>query len=110
LRERIALYDSEILHLTKEINDNRDTNAKHRRQLEEVKAFIGEVNKAADTDSDNTELYGELVREIIVNPDSTVDFYLNCVPFGFKIVYKARHCGNGKIRIACDVLSLSAIA
>jgi DNA invertase Pin-like site-specific DNA recombinase len=110
LRKQTEFYDSEILRLTEEINDNRNMNAKHRRQLEEVKSFISEVNKAADTDSNNTELYGELVREVIINDNNTVDFYLNCVPFGFRITYKTRLGGTGKIRIACDVLSLSAIA
>jgi DNA invertase Pin-like site-specific DNA recombinase len=110
LKEQTAFYDSEIVRLTEEINDNRDMNAKHRRQLEEVKSFIGEVNKAADTDSDNTELYSELIRQIIVQKDGVVDFYLNCVPFGFRITYSTCVKTRSKIRIFCDIHSLSAIA
>ena len=109
LKEQTAFYDNEITRLTEEIHNSRNSNAIHQKQIADVKAFIDEVNKAADTDSDNTELYGELVREIIVNSDRTVDFYLNCVPFGFKIAYSTRHGGWGKI-LVCDVLSLSAIA
>ena len=109
LKERVALYDGEILRLTEEINDNRDMNTKHKRQLEEINAFIDEVNKTADTDSDNTELYGELVQEVVINSGNTVDFYLNCVPFGFRMAYQPRQRGP-KLPLACDVLSLSAIA
>ena len=110
LKKQTEIYDGEILRLTEEINDNRDINAKHKRQLEEVKAFIAEVNRAADADSDNSELYGELLREIIVHDDNSVNFYLNCVPFGFKLTYSTHVKTKAKIRIFCDIHSISAIA
>jgi DNA invertase Pin-like site-specific DNA recombinase len=109
LKEQTAFYDSEIARLSEEIYNNQNAITVHQKQIAAVKSFIAEVDRAADTDSGNTELYGELVREIIVNPDRSVDFYLNCVHFGFKMTYSTRQGGWGKILI-CDVLSLSAIA
>ena len=110
MREQTAFYDGEILRLTEEIHDSRDMNTKHKKQLAEVKVFIAEVNRAANTDSGNSELYGELVKEIIVHGDNAVDFYLNCVPFGFKLTYSTCVKTRGKIRLFCDIHSLSTIA
>ena len=109
LKEQTAFYDDEIAKLTVEINNSRNSNAVHQKQIEAVKSFISDVDKTADTDSDNTELYGELVREIIVQENRTVDFYLTCVPFGFRVTYIPLQRGP-KLPLACDVLSLSAIA
>jgi DNA invertase Pin-like site-specific DNA recombinase len=108
LKKQTELYDSEILRLGEEINNARNSDVFHKKQIDGIKACIAEVNKTANINSDNMELYGELVKDIIVNPDRSVDYYLHCVPFGFRMTYSTRHGGWGKI-LVCDVLSLTAV-
>jgi len=33
------------------------------------------------------DIYRELLDKILVNDDNSIDVFLNCVPFGFKVSY-----------------------
>ncbi len=90
LKEQTSFYDSEIARLTEEIAASQDINGKHQRQLDGIRSYIIEVNKTADLNTDSTEIYGELLKKIVVHENCNVDFYLNCVPFGFRIQYHVK--------------------
>jgi DNA invertase Pin-like site-specific DNA recombinase len=81
-----AFYDGEIARLTEEINQAQNQTSAHKTQIEKVKARITEINKTAETDADNTNIYSELVEKFIVN-DGNVTVYLKCMPVGFMIFY-----------------------
>ena len=87
LKKQTEFYDDEILKLTEQITKSQDINTAHQQQLDSIRKFICDVKKTASSDSDSTEIYGELLKRIIVHENKTADFYLNCVPFGFRIQY-----------------------
>lgn len=90
LKEQTAFYDSEIARLTEEIAASQDISGKHQRQLDGIRSYITEVNKTADLNTDSTEIYGELLKKVVVHENCNADFYLNCVPFGFRIQYHVK--------------------
>jgi DNA invertase Pin-like site-specific DNA recombinase len=109
LRKQTELYDSEVARLTEEISNTRNADTFHKKQIDGIKECIADVSKVANFgDYTNVELYRDLIKEVIVQPDRTVDFYLNCVPFGFRMTYLPIQ-GGGGVRLRCDVLSLTAI-
>ena len=87
LKKQTEYYDDEILRLSEQIAKSQDINAAHKQQLDAVKSYITEVKRTASSDSDSKEVYGELLKKIIVHEEGSADFYLNCVPFGFRIGY-----------------------
>lgn len=89
LKEQAEFYDGEIARLTKEIAENQDMNATHKKQIDGIRGYIDKIKSTENADSANTEIYRELVNKIIVQRDRTVDIYLNCVPFGFRVKYHA---------------------
>lgn len=90
LKKQTEFYDDEILKLTEEITKSQDTNATHKHQLDSIRSYINDVKKTADSDSNSKEVYGELLKKVIVHEKGRADFYLNCVPFGFEIKYHIR--------------------
>jgi hypothetical protein len=86
LIEQSTFYDSEIARLTEEINQAQNLTAVHQTQINKVKAHIAEVNKTAEIETDNVDIYGELLDKIVVN-DGNAIVYLKCMPMGFKIFY-----------------------
>lgn len=62
-------------------------NTAHQQQLDSIKNYISDVKKTASSDSDSTEIYGELLKKVIVHENKTAAFYLNYVSFGFRIQY-----------------------
>jgi DNA invertase Pin-like site-specific DNA recombinase len=107
LKKQTEFYDSEVVRLMEEINNAKNSDGVFKKQIAEIKALIAEVNRAAEVDSCNTELYRELTEKVIINHDKTVDCYLNCVPFGFRIAYTAQHFGRRGLEY--EILSLAAI-
>jgi len=88
-------YDNEIARLTEEISQSRNLTAIHQQQIEKVKAYIAEVNKTAEINAENSEIYGELLDKFVINENSTI-VYLNCVPFGFEISHRIEKYGKIK--------------
>ena len=89
LKEQADFYDNEIARLTKEIAEKQDVTAMHKKQLDGIRGYIERINSTENADPANLEIYRELVNKIIVQRDRTVDIYLNCVPFGFRVKYHA---------------------
>jgi DNA invertase Pin-like site-specific DNA recombinase len=86
LIRQTAYYDNEIARLTEEINQNHNLADVHQMQIDKVKAHIAEVNKAAEVNTENTDIYGELLNKFVINEGYTI-IYLNCMPIGFKLFY-----------------------
>lgn len=87
LKEKIDFYDSEIARLTEEISTYQDIDAMHRRQMEQIEAYIDQMKQLSEFDANNLELYSELVNKVIVRENRTVDIYLNCSPLCFRVKY-----------------------
>ena len=49
------------------------------------------ADKTASADTNSTEVYGEMLKKIVVQEDQTADFYLTCIPFGFRIKYHIKN-------------------
>ena len=90
LAEQNAYYDEQIAALNEKISTRQNLSAAHKRQLDKIREYIKAVRETDELDIDNTELYRDLVQKIVVyeNKDSRIlDYYLNCVPFGFRVTY-----------------------
>lgn len=87
LKKQTEYYDSEIAKLTEQIVSSQDINAVHRQQIEGIKDYIDQVKKTSDADIDSHEIYREITRLIKIYKDKEIHIYLNCVPFGFRIIY-----------------------
>ena len=95
LKKQVDYYDSEIARLTQEIADKQDINAVHQRQLDSIKEYIKQVNLTAEHDSDDTEFYSQLLKKAVVIDRNHSEFYLNCVPFGFRMSYSIHKYNRG---------------
>jgi hypothetical protein len=109
LKEQTAFYESEIARLSEEMNQSQNINSLHEMQIDKVKSYINEVKKTAEINSDNTEIYGEMLERIVVFENEAVDYYLKCVPFGFRIEYHTIRYNRGhKLDIVVDSLAIVA--
>ena len=97
LKKQTEYYDDEILKLTEQIAKSQDINTAHKQQLDRIKSYITDVKKTASSDSDSTEVYGELLKKVIVHEEGRTDFYLNCVPFGFRMNYRIHRYNRGQV-------------
>ena len=95
LKKQVDYYDSEIARLTQEIAGKQDINAVHQRQLDSIKEYIRQVNLTAEHDSDDTEFYSQLLKKAVVIDRNHSEFYLNCVPFGFRMSYSIHKYNRG---------------
>ena len=107
LKKQTEFYDSEIVRLNEEIHQSKNINSVHSRQIKKVQEYIVKVKETANITEYNTDIYRELLEKVLVNNDSTIDVYLNCVPFGFKVVYHTSGgTKNWKIHIdSCAVIA-----
>ncbi len=96
LAEQNSYYDSQILSLNEKINNGNNMDAVNKKQLEGIEEYIRLVRQTDAMDIDNTEIYRDMTKKIIVHENRTVDFYLNCVPFGFRIVFHLQKPGRGR--------------
>ena len=90
LKQQTAYYDEEISKLSEAIVSGQNVADVHKKQLDAIRNYIELVNKTADMDTNNTKVYGELLKKIVVQENHVVDFYLTCVPFGFRINYHVK--------------------
>ena len=95
LKNQADFYDSEIARLTQEITDKQDISAVHQRQLDSIKAYIRQVNLTAEHDSDDTAFYSQLLQKAVVLDRNHSEFYLTCVPFGFRMSYSIHKYNRG---------------
>ena len=87
LRQQTEYYDKEISKLSEQLAASQDQNALIKTQIDVIKAYVANVNKTASADTNSTEVYGEMLKKVVVQEDQTADFYLTCIPFGFRIKY-----------------------
>lgn len=90
LKKQTEFYDSEIARLTEEIAASQDVSSAHQKQIDGIRNYIRQVNQTAEMDTDNTKIYGELLKKVVVQENQVADFYLTCVPFGFRIAYHVK--------------------
>ena len=97
LKKQTEYYDDEILKLTEQIAKSQNINTAHKQQLDRIRSYITDVKKTASSDSDSTEVYGELLKKVVVHEEGRTDFYLNCVPFGFRLNYRIHRYNRGQV-------------
>lgn len=87
LKQQTEYYDEEISKLSEQLAASQDQNALIKTQINVIKAYVANVNKTASADTNSTEVYGEMLKKVVVQENQTADFYLTCIPFGFRIKY-----------------------
>ena len=88
LKAQVERYDAEIEQLTEQIANQSDISRFHQKQLNAIRAYIEQINQTEDMDTDSFEVYNSMLKKIVVYEDNTIDYYLNCVPFGFHLTYR----------------------
>ena len=108
LSEQNSYYDSQILSLTEKISTGQNLDVTHRKQLAAIQEYIRQVRQTDTLDIESKEIYREITKRIVVQENRTIDFYLNCVPFGFRFVFHLKKPGKGRtyaiIPDSCTVL------
>lgn len=109
LKQQTEYYDSEIARLTEQIAASQNVSEAHRKQLEAIRNYIAQVNRTAEIDTDSTKIYGELLKKVVVHEEGVTDFYLTCVPFGFRMNYHIHRYNRGHLLEVlvdkCEVIS-----
>ena len=88
LKMQIDQYASEIAELSEQIANNSDISRYHQKQLEAIRKYIEQINQTENMDTNSLEVYNTLLKKIVVYDDSTIDYYLTCIPFGFHLTYR----------------------
>ena len=88
LKAQVEIYDAEIEKLSVQITNNTDLTETHREQLQEIRHYLAEMDKAENIDTDSFEVYNSMLKKIVVHDKGAIDYYLNCIPFGFHLTYK----------------------
>jgi len=109
LKQQTAYYDVEISRISETIASRQNVADTHKKQLDAIRNYIELVNKTADMDTDSTKIYGELLKKIVVQENNTADFYLTCVPFGFRVKYHVKRFNKDRrfnvLIDACEVIA-----
>lgn len=109
LKYQTEYYDSEIARLTEQIAASQNVSEAHKKQLEAIRNYIAQVNRTAEIDTDSTKIYGELLKKVVVHKEGVTDFYLTCVPFGFRMNYHFHRYNRGHLLEVlvdkCEVIS-----
>lgn len=87
MKQQVEYYDKEIARLSEEMTIKKGTTHESRNQLDEMRKCVEKIKSTESIDTSSTKVYNEMIDKIIVNEDKTADFYLNCVPFGFRLAY-----------------------
>ena len=88
LKAQVNQYDSEIAELSEQIANNSDISRYHQKQLEAIRKYIEQINQTENMDMNSFEVYNTLLKKIMVYDDSTIDYYLACIPFVFHLTYR----------------------
>ncbi len=109
LKQQTEYYDSEIARLTEQIAASQNVSEAHKKQLEAIRNYIAQVNRTAEIDTNSTKIYGELLKKVVVHKEGVTDFYLTCVPFGFRMNYHIHRYNRGHLLEVlvdkCEVIS-----
>ena len=63
LKAQTAIYDSEIEVLSKQISDNTNLSETHRIQLEQIKHYLAEMDRAENIDVESFEVYNQMLKK-----------------------------------------------
>jgi hypothetical protein len=107
LKKQTKFYDSEIARLNEEIYQSKNVSLVHERQIKKVREYIDKVKETANITEYNADIFGEILERVETNADNTADVYLNCVPFGFKVMY---HITGGTKNFTIHIDSCAVIA
>ena len=88
LKEQVELYDKKIEQLTQKISECENINVIQQKQIDGIKAYIDQINETSQLETFNKDVYRAIVKKIIFYGTNTIDIYLNCVPFGFRLTYR----------------------
>ena len=100
---------SEITELNEQISNQSNISRFHQKQLEEIRKYIRQINQTENIDTDSFEVYNVMLKKIVVHEYGTIDYYLNCVPFGFRLTYRKERIPEsynefGIIVESCEVI------
>lgn len=88
LKQQVELYDKKIEQLTQKISECENINVIQQKQIDGIKAYIDQINETSQLETFNKDVYRAIVKKIIFYGTNTIDIYLNCVPFGFRLTYR----------------------
>lgn len=86
MKNQTKKYEDEIAEISRKIYENKNIGEIHNKQLEKVKEYIDTLSSTA-IDIESKTLYRELLDRMITYENCTMDIYLNCLPFGFRLKY-----------------------
>jgi len=89
LKKQAQFYDGEIEILSKQIADAENINNIHQQQIEGIQNYISEISRMMNFDTENGLLYREVLNRIVIHNGNRITVYLNCVPFGVRVNYRA---------------------
>ena len=88
LKKQVEIYDAEIEKLSAQIANNTNLSETHKAQLEQIRHYLAEMDKAENIDVESFEVYNSMLKKVVVHENCEIDYYLNCIPFGFHLTYK----------------------
>ena len=80
-------YNSQITEIQKKIFEAGNQNSFQKTQAEQINAYITEIRKIVDFNSNHELLYRELINQVIIRNGNLIEIFLNCVPFGISFCY-----------------------
>lgn len=101
LKTQVDLYDKEIESLTERMTECQNINVIQQQQVDGIKQYIDQINQTPNLETDNTNIYRSIVKKIIFYGTDTMDIYLACVPFGFRLTYTKERLPNSHY---CDFI------
>lgn len=94
LKEQSQYYDGQIADLTTQIENAKNINLIHEQQVKGIESYITEISSMMDKDAGNELLYREMLEKIVIYNQNVVIIYLNCVPFGIRLIYQTSGKGD----------------
>ena len=88
LKKQVEIYDAEIEKLSAQIANNTNLTETHREHLEQIRHYLAEMDKAENIDVESFQVYNSMLKKVVVHENCEIDYYLNCIPFGFHLTYK----------------------
>lgn len=102
-KDDLKKADTVLRRLTEKIAEDQNVGSAHQKQLGGIHSYIKQVNDTADMDTDSNVIYSEMLKKVIVYEAGHIDFYLNCVPFGFRMIYTIHRYNRGhKLDVIVD--------
>ena len=88
LKSQVAHYEKEIARLTQKKTECQNISVIKQQQIDGIRAYIEQINTAPDLTENDTAVYRDVLKKIVFYGTNQMDVYLNCVPFGFRLIYR----------------------